>query len=163
MSDGQPRAKVYVAVDKPSATLDILVKELVTAVKLSTGTSWKSSRRNYRGQCAGNRDRRLHASRAAGIEAAAIPVEGFVIKTAPNRVFLVGSTTRLPEVVDFNGLYGNEGTAWALADFLERFLAVAVLVLAGERPAAAASCRQGGWRSDRRAPATSRCCRNANA
>ena len=37
VSDGQPRAKVYVAVDKPSATLDILVKELVTAVKLSTG------------------------------------------------------------------------------------------------------------------------------
>ena len=64
------------------------------------------------------------ASRAAGIEAATIPVEGFVIKTAPNRVFLVGSTTRLPEVVDFNGPYGNEGTAWAVADFLERFLAV---------------------------------------
>ena len=37
VSDGQPKAKVYVAVDKPSATLDILVKELVTAVKLSTG------------------------------------------------------------------------------------------------------------------------------
>ncbi len=26
---GQPKAKVYVAVEKPSATLDILVKELV--------------------------------------------------------------------------------------------------------------------------------------
>ena len=64
------------------------------------------------------------ASRAAGIEAAAIPVEGFVVKTAPNRVFLVGSTIRLQEVVDFNGPYGNEGTAWALADFSERFLAV---------------------------------------
>ncbi len=64
------------------------------------------------------------ASRAAGIEAGAIPVEGFVVKTAPNRVFLVGSTIKLPEVVDFNGPYGNEGTAWALADFLERFLAV---------------------------------------
>ncbi len=124
VSDGQPKAKVYVAVDKPSATLDILVKELVTAVKLSTGAELEIVKKMPAGDAPAIVIGDCAASRAAGIEAAAIPVEGFVIKTAPNRVFLVGSTTRLPEVVDFNGPYGNEGTAWALADFLERFLAV---------------------------------------
>jgi formylglycine-generating enzyme required for sulfatase activity len=49
-------------------------------------------------------------ARAAGIDAATIPAEGFVIRTAPNRVYLVGSTVR------------GEGAAWAIADFLERFV-----------------------------------------
>ena len=51
-------------------------------------------------------------TRRAGIDAAALPAEGFVVKTAPNRVYLVGSTR------------GGEGTAWAAADFLERFVGV---------------------------------------
>jgi hypothetical protein len=51
-------------------------------------------------------------ARARGIEAAAIPAEGFVVRTAPNRVYLTGSTA------------GGEGTCWAIADFLERFVGV---------------------------------------
>ena len=51
-------------------------------------------------------------SRQAGVDAAQLPVEGFVVKTAPNRVYLVGSTR------------GGDGTAWAIADFLERFVGV---------------------------------------
>ena len=54
----------------------------------------------------------VEPSRAAGIDAAGIPAEGFVVKTAPNRVYLVGSTVR------------GEGTCWAIADFLERFVGV---------------------------------------
>jgi len=51
-------------------------------------------------------------ARQAGIDATQIPVEGFVIKTAPNRIYLVGSTR------------GGDGLAWAVADFLERFAGV---------------------------------------
>ncbi|MBM4143062.1 MAG: DUF4838 domain-containing protein [Lentisphaerae bacterium] len=51
-------------------------------------------------------------TRAAGIDAAKIPAEGFVVKTARNRIYLVGSAAR------------GEGTCWAIADFLERFVGV---------------------------------------
>ena len=51
-------------------------------------------------------------TRTAGIDAAQIPAEGFVVRTAPNRVYLVGSTVR------------GDGTCWAIADFLERFVGV---------------------------------------
>jgi formylglycine-generating enzyme required for sulfatase activity len=54
-------------------------------------------------------------TRKAGIDPARIPVEGFVVKTAPNRVYLVGSTREAR---------GNNGTVWAVADFLERFVGV---------------------------------------
>ncbi|MBM4042994.1 MAG: hypothetical protein FJ290_31275 [Planctomycetes bacterium] len=47
--------------------------------------------------------------RKAGIDAVQIPPEGFVVKTAPNRVYLVGS---------------KDGTSWAVVDFLERFVGV---------------------------------------
>jgi len=48
-------------------------------------------------------------TRKAGIDAARLPAEGFVVKTAPSRVYLVGS---------------KGGTSWAVADFLERFVGV---------------------------------------
>ncbi len=48
------------------------------------------------------------ASRAAGIDASEIPPEGFVVKTAPDRIFIVG-----------NGAAGN---AHGLAAFAERIL-----------------------------------------
>ncbi|MBM4149338.1 MAG: hypothetical protein FJ224_09865, partial [Lentisphaerae bacterium] len=51
-------------------------------------------------------------TRAAGIDPAKIPPEGFVVKTAANRVYLVG------------GAGHPDGTAWAVADFLERFAGV---------------------------------------
>ncbi len=37
VADGRSKGKIYLAVAKPSATLDILVKELVGTVKMSTG------------------------------------------------------------------------------------------------------------------------------
>jgi len=57
-------------------------------------------------------------SRAAGIDAAKIPAEGFVVRTAPNRIYLVGSTRPVL------GGRPNDGAAWAVADFLERFVGV---------------------------------------
>jgi len=122
--DGQPRALVYVADTDPSPTLKRLVDELVEVVRLSTGAALKlvdqppTADRTaiVIGDCG--------ESRRAGIDARQIPIEGFVVKTAPNRVYLVGSTKALPPGSDRWAHWSNEGTAWAVADFLERLVGV---------------------------------------
>ncbi|MCY3017975.1 MAG: DUF4838 domain-containing protein [Planctomycetota bacterium] len=122
--DGVPQAKVYVADGHPGKNLAILVKELVEAVKLSTGAELEVVKQLPAddvptiviGDC--------DASRAAGIDAAKIPIEGFVVRTASNRIYLVGSAAPLPTLANISGPYSNDGTAWAVADFLERFAGV---------------------------------------
>ena len=53
------------------------------------------------------------------IEAATIPLEGFRVLTAPNRVHLIGSTKALPYptkgITQKHSPYANNGTAWAVA------------------------------------------------
>ncbi|MFZ4394064.1 MAG: DUF4838 domain-containing protein [Kiritimatiellia bacterium] len=120
--DGEARAVVYVAdpkvrellksksKDKP--VIKQLLDQLFETVSLTTGAKLELVSTNppidkpaiVIGDC--------EESRRAGITATNLPVEGFVVQTAPNRVFLVGSTR------------GGDGTAWAVADFLERFVGV---------------------------------------
>jgi hypothetical protein len=128
--EGRPVAVVYVADpegrrdwtpkrrgEEPS-TLKRLVDELDEVIRLGTGASLEfvtnppSARQPaiVIGDC--------EESRKAGIDAAQLPAEGFVVKTAPNRVYLVGST----QAVAVAG--ANDGTAWAVADFQERFAGV---------------------------------------
>lgn len=126
VKEGRARARVFLAVAEPSAALKHMVQELVEVVRLSTEADLlvvdrmppKTAPALVIGDC--------EESREAGIEADKIPVEGFVVKTAPNRVFLVGSTKTLPPNEGRNpgDPYGNEATAWAVADFLERFVGV---------------------------------------
>jgi len=122
--DGQARAVVHVADRNPSANLKRLVDELVEVVRLGTGATLEFVATPPRpdqpaiviGDC--------EETRQAGIDAQALPVEGFIVKTVPNRVFLVGSTQALPPGSDRWAPWSNEGTAWAVADFLERFVGV---------------------------------------
>ncbi len=126
--DGRPHAVVYVAVPNPSTNLTLLVDELVEAIRLSSGARLERVQTLSADQPAiiiGD----CEESRQAGIVAADIPIEGFVIKTAAQRVFLVGSTQSLPKERIFNikkhrPQYVNDGTAWAVADFLERSIGV---------------------------------------
>ena len=119
--DGRARAVIFVADPAPSAKLERLVDELIDVIRLSSGSELKRVKKApssdqsaiFIGDC--------EAAREAGIDAVKIPIEGFVIKTARNRVFLVGSTVALPAG---SGQWSNEGTAWAVADFLERFVGV---------------------------------------
>ncbi|MCX5677091.1 MAG: DUF4838 domain-containing protein [Planctomycetota bacterium] len=128
--DGQARAVVYVADPKGREKFEPkrrgdrpplikgLVDELVEVVRLGTGATLELVDQPPAadrpaiviGDCA--------ETRQAGIDAAQLPVEGFVVKTAPNRIYLVGSTQALPVA------RANDGTAWAVADFLERFVGV---------------------------------------
>ena len=121
--DGAARAVVHVAVAQPSPKLGRLVAELVEVVRLSTGATLDvvaelpaDRPAIVIGDCA--------ESRRAGIDAAALAVEGFAVKTAADRVFLVGSTQPLPPGSDRWAPWANEGDAWAVADFLERFVGV---------------------------------------
>jgi len=138
---GQARAVVYVAppavTNQRGQAFETLLGELVEVIELSTSARLPMVEEMpgpeqpaiVIGDCA--------AARAAGIAADALPYEGFVVKTEPNRVFLVGSTKELPYTKERAELktdghapdgwprfYGNEGDAWAVADFLERFVGV---------------------------------------
>jgi formylglycine-generating enzyme required for sulfatase activity len=110
--DGQPRAAVYVAVAKPGEKLKRLTEELFEVIRLGTGATLDRVDRLppadrpaiVIGDC--------EETRAAGIDPATLPPEGFVVKTGTNRVYLVGCAGY------------PDGTAWAVADFLERFAGV---------------------------------------
>ncbi len=145
--EGQPRAVIYVAdprgketfvdprkklaaespgkiynpqnyqVKIPSA-LPRLVYELGEVVRLSTGAALERVAQPPAADQPAIVIGDCEESRLAGIDASKIPVEGFVVKTARNRIFLVGSTQATPVAK------ANDGAAWAIADFLERFVGV---------------------------------------
>ncbi len=124
--DGQVRAVVYVVDPKGREPFvrkrrgqrpplfKQLVDQLVETVRLATGATLDLvGEAPAAGQPAiviGD----CEETRRAGIDAGQIPAEGFLVKTATNRVYLVGSTRQ----------GGKDGTAWAVADFLERFVGV---------------------------------------
>ena len=125
VSHGQARAKIYVPQSNPVKTLKIMIGELVQVIEASTGVRLEITHKMppqdqpaiVLGDCV--------ASRNAGIDADTIPIEGFVVKTAAKRLYLVGSRRKLPVNDNIgNDFYSNDGLAWAVADFLERFVGV---------------------------------------
>lgn len=121
---GQARAVVFVADGKPGPELKLMVKELIEVVRLSTGATLEQVAEPPGPEQAAIIIGDCGETRRAGIDAATIPVEGFEVKTAANRVYLVGSTIALPPGSDPWATWRNAGTAWAVADFLERFVDV---------------------------------------
>lgn len=121
--DKRARAVIYVADPDPNEKLKTLVDELVEVIKLSTGAEIPIVKTRPRrrqpaiviGDC--------KQAREAGIKAGKLPPEGFVVKTAKNRIYLVGSTAKVP-LNNSTGPFVTDGTAWAVADFLERFVGV---------------------------------------
>ena len=113
--DGRAQVVAFVADRNPSANLKRLVDELVEVVRLGTGATLERVDHPpladrpaiVIGDC--------DETRQAGIDAGQIPVEGFVVKTAANRVYLVGSTASLSSNAGISDAYSNEGTAWAVA------------------------------------------------
>lgn len=135
VTDGRAEAVIHVAPSVGphlrSRAFEVLLNELIEVIELSTGAKLPvvgempgpERPAIVIGDCA--------ASREAGIDAAALVYEEFVVKTAPNRVFLVGSTRELQYAKEmahhqarWPGPIANEGDAWAVADFLERFVGV---------------------------------------
>jgi hypothetical protein len=122
--EGEPRAVIYLGEVPLSNNLRTLVLEMVESIRLSTGATLPivlaappaDQPVIVIGEC--------DETRKARIDAAKIPVDGFVVKTASNRVYLVGSSQPLPAGSDLWAYWANDGTAWAVADFLERFVGV---------------------------------------
>ena len=122
--EGRAQAVVYVADPNPGETLKRLVNELVEVVRLGTGATLERVDQPPAADQPALVIGDCEAARKAGIDAGGLPIEGFVVKTAPNRVYLVGSTQALPPGSNQWAPWLNEGTAWAVADFLERFVGV---------------------------------------
>ena len=122
--EGSARAVVFVASHGPSANLERLVDELVEVVRLGTGATLERVDRPPAADRPAIVIGDCDETRQAGIDATRIPIEGFVVKTAPNRAYLVGSTQALPPGSDRWAPWANDGTAWAVADFLERLVGV---------------------------------------
>ncbi len=128
--DGRARAVVYVVDPKGREPFvpkrrghrpplfKQIVDQLVETVRLATGATLKLVNQPPAADQSAIVIGDCEAARQAGIDAAQLPPEGFAVKTAPNRIFLAGSTQTLP------GGRGDDGTAWAVADFLERFVGV---------------------------------------
>lgn len=129
VQDGRPRCVIHVAA-RPAAKapdggaagqppfLKQFVAELVECIRVATGGTLEvvetppaaDQPAIIIGDC--------EESRRVGIDAAELPAEGLVVRTAANRVYLVGSTRPIP------GNRPNGGVAWAIADFLERVVGV---------------------------------------
>jgi hypothetical protein len=120
----QPVAKVYLAEAKPSATLQTLVAELQTVIKLSTGAELERVTAAPAADVPAIIIGDCPEARAAGLDGTKMPLGGFEVKTTSNCVYLVGSALPLPSNQGLSDLYSNEGTAYAVADFLERFVGV---------------------------------------
>lgn len=125
--DGQAKAVIYVAAGERSEKLELVLGELVESIRLSTGAELKMvdtmPSADVPAIVVG-----ASAETSKLIDAATLPLEGFRVLTARNRVYLVGSTKALPfpekGIAQKHYPYANQGTAWAVADFLERLVGV---------------------------------------
>ncbi len=110
---------------RPLAVLNALVEEMQTAIELSTGAKLEIQRNTLDNAVIVIGDCEL--TREHGLDVAALPTEGFMIKTIPGRVLIVGDNRA---VGDPGGSPGHgaglhaQGTAWGVAEFLERFVGV---------------------------------------
>ena len=124
---GKAMAVIYVAAGERSEKLQLLLSELVECIRLGTGAELKlvdtPPAADMPAIVVG-----ASAETAKLVDASKIPMEGFRVLTAPNRVYLIGSTQAMAfsqkDMSDKHHPYANNGTAWAVADFLERFVGV---------------------------------------
>lgn len=110
VENSQPRATICVMAVPGGRESDAALAELKTCLREATGVELPVSTGKLVegpaiviGACP--------EAAAAGLDGARMPVEGFAIKTAPNRVFIVGHDSKVP---------ASPGTAWGIYEFLER-------------------------------------------
>ena len=111
---GAPKATLVIMGAPISRTLQNAVAELQTCLELTAGAKLPESKSAIPegaaiviGDCP--------EARAQGLDPAKMPIEGFAIKTAPNRIFIVGH--------DDDGM-NSWGTAWGVYEFCERVVGV---------------------------------------
>ncbi|MBM4034328.1 MAG: DUF4838 domain-containing protein [Planctomycetes bacterium] len=115
---GQAKATICVMGGKGDAVLAQAVKELQECIELAAGAKLPIVQDKVQppaiviGNCA--------EAAAEGLDGAKMPVEGFAIKSAPDRIFIVGHDGPVGK-----GTHAaSHGTAWGVFEFLERFVGV---------------------------------------
>ena len=108
--NGTPQATMCIMAVPGGRERDAAIAELQECLRLATGVELPVSNGKIVDGPAiviGN----CPEAAAAGLDGAKMPVEGFAIKTAANRVFIVGHD---------NAKLRSPGTAWGVYEFLER-------------------------------------------
>jgi len=118
---GKPQVAVAVMIDKPSAALKDMVRELQESVEASTGAKLPVQYGKVDG--AGIIIGDCEPARRNGLDGRSMPPEGFAIKTAPGTVFIVGNDEPVLPRPGGPDDYSH-GTMWGLAEFMERFVGV---------------------------------------
>jgi len=111
VGNGQPRGRI-VLMENISARIDMLA-ELQNVIELTTGTRLPVERGKLEGDGPAIVIGDCEAARAAGIDPDALDYEGFAIKTAPNRIYIVGSNKAAPA-----------GLRYGVLEFMERYVGV---------------------------------------
>ena len=112
VTNGKPVAVIYNT--QSGEMIDQLMTELATSIEETTGAKLPVVTQPPAAETPAII---IDDGTLAGVDSKKLPIEGYVIQTAPNRVFLVGSTQSA-------GHLPNHGAAWAVADFLERAVGV---------------------------------------
>ena len=135
VKNGEAVGVIYIApavsIDQRGTAFDVLLEEMHEVIELTTGATLPVVSELPAPDVPAIIIGTCEASEAEGIRSEELPYEGFVVKTAPSRVYLVGST-RPPEYAAemahhnerWPGGARNQGDAWAVADFLERVVGV---------------------------------------
>ena len=119
VQDGQPRATIVVPNEHEH--LELAVKELVDHIRKATGATLPVETEEAPVEGTRLLLGESRHTRALGIEEADLPGEGFVIRSAPGTVAIVGDTERL-----IDGWYRQptKGNLWGVYRFLEKFLGI---------------------------------------
>ena len=107
VADGEARGVIVVTPQTSRALLGT-VNELQGIIKVATGVELAIVKE----MPAEGAALVIGDATASGIKPAKLPIEGFVIKSAPNRVYITGNDE------------GGQGTAWGVYEFAERFVGV---------------------------------------
>ena len=118
VENGQSRATIAVMVPKTaiSPALAAAIKDLQHFIRLATGAELPIEYGKADGSAIVIGDG--EAAAEAGLKGADMPVDGFAVKTAPGRVYIVGRDGEIAPRTQ------SDGTAWGIYDFLERVVDV---------------------------------------
>lgn len=114
-SDGVAKATICLMDEKPSRATMTAVKELQTCIKLAGGAELPVSKGELIDGPAIVIGNSPEVKAVTGLDGSAMPIEGFAIKTAENRVFIAGNDDPATQ---------SSGTAWGIYEFLERVVGV---------------------------------------
>ncbi|MFW5803515.1 MAG: DUF4838 domain-containing protein, partial [Verrucomicrobiota bacterium] len=106
--DGKPVAVVHLA--QSGGIINKLFNEFQDAIRATTGAALQKNNRAPEADQPAIVIGGVNLADEAGVDAEALEIEGFAVKTAPNRIYIIGK--------DANGI------AWGIADFLERIVDV---------------------------------------